>query len=455
MQSALGRAAPRPGDPAPDARLVSTASGPADLGLDGARGDLIEAARALWPGAEVRVDTKRRWRQGARSAQAAESAYLVAPSLTRPRTLLPLAAPKAAAAAVRRTDESQTLAARVQRHLFAAALATCVAPRALRGRLVINPVSGAETIETFLSSVLDRDVVVTVSVGTLRANRKYVLQVLTPDARTLAFAKLARNVLTDRLVRAEGRALQALAPRLAAPAAGGRVTVPEVLFAGTWGGRALLVGSPLLPSRGRRPFNPPTQAMAQVARAFGTRTTHLAAGSYFTRLRSAAATLPVESDRVGRLLDKVQAELGDQQVEFGCWHGDWTPWNTALCTAGVAHVWDWERFECDVPLGLDLVHYLVQGALSDPLGWAAAIRAALARFPALLPRLGVRPEMAKTLMIVYLTALSLRYLDESDTDSGVRLHAIGKCVLDELEGLLREGSTWPAETVGEVPGRRR
>jgi hypothetical protein len=50
---------------------------------------------------------------------------------------------------------------------------------------------------------------------------------------------------------------------------------------------------------------------------------------------------------------------------FGTWHGDFGPWNAAW---GVElEVWDWERFDPDVPVGLDAAHWRAQLAVgTDP-----------------------------------------------------------------------------------------
>ena len=75
-----------------------------------------------------------------------------------------------------------------------------------------------------------------VHVGAPRANRKPVLQLLSPDGTTLGFAKLGVNRLTRRLVRAETSALVTLRYlRLST------VDTPRVLHTGRWRGHQVLV----------------------------------------------------------------------------------------------------------------------------------------------------------------------------------------------------------------------
>ena len=49
-------------------------------------------------------------------------------------------------------------------------------------------------------------------------------------------------------------------------------------------------------------------------------------------------------------------------LPLGAWHGDWTPWNMSR-RRGRLQLWDWERFETGVPLGLDRCHYGVNAVV--------------------------------------------------------------------------------------------
>ena len=70
---------------------------------------------------------------------------------------------------------------------------------------------GGESIATHLSALLGQPVRLGIHLGPPRANQKPVLQVLTPEGRTLGFAKIGANVLTRQLVAAEAQALEAVA----------------------------------------------------------------------------------------------------------------------------------------------------------------------------------------------------------------------------------------------------
>jgi len=64
------------------------------------------------------------------------------------------------------------------------------------------------------------------------------------------------------------------------------------------------------------------------------------------------------SDRaeLRRYIDLVEETCGDQMISVVAAYGDWTPWNMASTETG-AVAWDWERFDIDVPMGWDALHY--------------------------------------------------------------------------------------------------
>ena len=61
---------------------------------------------------------------------------------------------------------------------------------------------------------------------------------------------------------------------------------------------------------------------------------------------------------------------------MGAWHGDLGPWNAA-CGSGGLELWDWERYEPDVPAALDAAHWRAQVAVGEPppsASWTAMCR---------------------------------------------------------------------------------
>ena len=178
----------------------------------------------------------------------------VLPSLRDPRLLVP-AGRRAGAAAVRRYGEPGSVRARLGRRALGLALASGAGPVLLRDRLRIRVPAGAPTLEAYLSGQLGGEVLLSLHLGAARANRKPVLQLLTPGGRTVAYAKVGITPLTSRLVQAERAALdQVEAARLAT------VTAPRVRHLGRWQGLDVLILSALPglaatgpPPAGRRP----------------------------------------------------------------------------------------------------------------------------------------------------------------------------------------------------------
>ena len=76
-----------------------------------------------------------------------------------------------------------------------------------RDRLLVQVPAGTPTIESYLSEQLGQDIVVSLYLGSARANRKPILQLLTPEGGTFGYAKIGVNQLTKVLVGAERDAL--------------------------------------------------------------------------------------------------------------------------------------------------------------------------------------------------------------------------------------------------------
>ncbi|MGH3392712.1 MAG: hypothetical protein ACRDOO_27920, partial [Actinomadura sp.] len=202
-----------------------------EASVTGSAAAWVETVAALWPGA--RIDLVRPGAPGGGT----DFAFL--PDAERPRLLLP-GSPRAAAAALRRYSHDLTVPQRVSRSLTATALRTGLPQRALRDRLRIVGDHGGGSVADHLSGLLGREVVVSVGLGTARANRKPILHVLTPSGRQVAFVKVGDTDTARELVAREAAALGVLADR---PMRG--VAVPQVLDHGPWNGMTLLVLSPL------------------------------------------------------------------------------------------------------------------------------------------------------------------------------------------------------------------
>jgi hypothetical protein len=228
------------------------------------------------------------------------------------------------------------------------------------------------------------------------------------------------NDLTCRLVDAEARALTTVA---AADPAG--IEVPRVLHHGRWNDLAVLVQS-ALPVRRSRP-TPAAQrlaAMAAIARSGGAAAGELQPG-YLATLRERLAALPTRggtgrdaAGQLGATVDRVAA--AGQPLQYGAWHGDWTPWNTAyLPEQRTVLIWDWERYAVGVPLGFDALHHHLQTTLAGAARPAPEhARATLEAAPDLLAPFGVEPPAARDTAALYLVEIASRYLADDQAAAG-------------------------------------
>lgn len=308
----------------------------------------------------------------------------------------------------------------------------------LRDRLLVHVPAGAETIESHLAAALGHRVMVSMRLGAPRANRKPVLQLLTPAGRTAGFAKIGVNPLTADLIRAEHEALARL------NAAGlGCLQVPKVLHRSHWQGLEVLVLSPLPVWRGREPLRPGqlAAAMAELAAVAQIRHAPLISSEYWQRLvaRLERADDGGERTALRVALGQLANRAGSSQLGFGGCHGDWTPWNMASTRSGLL-VWDWERFTVGTPVGFDALHYWLQArAVADGQDPRQAAAECVAHAPELLEPFGVLPSQAHLTALVYLADLSVRYLADRQEQTGARLGAPGRWLIPALQagiGLL-------------------
>ena len=341
-----------------------------------------DTVAALWPDSEV----------GTGPGERAAREFVFLPSAERPRLLLPAGLPGAAAAALRRYSHDLGPRQRVTRALTTAAVRAGFADRALRDRLHVS--GDGESVEDRLGEILGRPVVVSVGLGSARANRKPILHALTPRGEPAAFVKVGDTAMARELIDGEAAALAALAAR-----SFGTLRVPEVLHHGEWRGLGLLVLSPLptgaLSFRSRG--SAPVAAMRELTG--DARRLPLTASPFWTRFLDVPLDDPGQGERLAGVVARAGEAYSGDEVAFGAWHGDWTPWNMAW-HGGRVQLWDWERYDECVPAGLDLLHYRLQtGGGYD--AWPD---------PEILAPLGLTGRAAAITVELYLLELTRRYL---------------------------------------------
>ena len=375
------------------------------------------ACRLLWGGRPEVVVARRRGRIPA-GFHPAES-YLVLPKAANPRLLVPLQAPRAAAAALARNHDATSRRSRLVKAALGLGVRLRVAQRLLPDRVEIAvadglPASGrsAVLLSDHLRDIFARrDLQVAVILGPPRLNRKPVLQVLSADGEVLGYVKAAWNDLTRSLVRNEAAVLGRLndSPR-------NTFVAPRLLHHGPFGDLELIAASPL-PNTVRpeqsQVFDPPLPVITEIARLGDVHSAPLAASDYWRgvaqRLEARRTLLPPGTpDPVAAVVDLIERRHGATELRFGTWHGDFTPWNMARLDDGI-FVWDWER--CGpAPVGLDLLHFLFQSTTRfEGRNPERSVEICRERTPGLLPLLDVPLGSENALWSVYRMELLFRY----------------------------------------------
>jgi hypothetical protein len=365
------------------------------------------------------------------------ASYRAVPPLGRPRLLVPAHPPSTAARVLRHAAPPGT---RLQRLVVTAAKRALaipgVAPVALRRALAISGPAGGDTFAAYVQERLGQGLSLVVHVGSPdRPNRKPVVQLVDSGGAPVAFAKLGASRLAKRLVAEERDALRALG---SVPLR--HVTVPALLHHGQWNSQEVLVESalPLWRAQGSAGTARLEQAMIEVAGIFGIRRVPLSESGYLVAVLDRLRAFDDDRDAQGvsEVATRLLAAHGGLELEFGAWHGDWSPWNIRA-TRDTVFVWDWERFASGVPVGFDALHLWLRPAVQDPASGAAG--GLLRMAPKLLAPFGVAAQEAVLTGLLFLVELATRHLEDRRTAGGPGM-AQSHWVLPVLTAALRSGS---------------
>lgn len=365
-----------------------------------------EVVRLLWPEPwEAPYVTRSRHRSGLPH----RDAYLF-PSERRPRLLVPADVP-GSSSMLQRLCPGRSVLARPMRSL----LEHSVHSRAFalaRWPMLRVPATdpGADSIETHLADCFGTAVRVGVLLGTRRVNQKPVLQVFDLEGRLRGYAKVGHNDLTSELVRREAVSLATV---------GGRnprsFRVPRLLHHGQWAGLEVLVVSALATD----PRHQVTRAarltaMREVLQLAGTTSPPLAESGFWTRLCRAVELLSEEpaGSRLRAAAGAIERCHGADPVSLGGWHGDWGPWNMGTGMGdGILQLWDWERYDPEVPIGFDGLHFAAQGVRPGERDERRQNESFLRSSPQTLAELGVAPGQRDVTLRLYLLEIAARYVE--------------------------------------------
>jgi hypothetical protein len=365
---------------------------------------------------------------------AGTTAFHLLPRGDDPTLAVPVRPRKVAAAALRRYKTPSSSRDRLRMQAIALGVRVGLAPRLLRwARVTVADRTRSATLLGHLEQQLGERLQAAIAIGPPRQNRKPIVQLLTDDGRSIAFAKVGVNDVTRDLVRRESAALQQVSSG-SLPS----VVVPQVLYSGAWRDTEVMVLSALPRASGERV--PPARrlgAMEEVAWVAGRRDAAYGACSYRARLMSELDRPGPLADRLGTVAGQLDSLAADLSVSFGAWHGDWAPWNMAA-HEGRVMLWDWERFETDVPAGFDALHFELQKLIRvDGLAPRAAVTELGRRGADLLRPFGGAADSADLVVALYLLHIGARALHHERDAATTRRGPIDHWLLPGLEDHVR------------------
>jgi hypothetical protein len=393
---------------------------------------LHEVVAELWPG-DHRATTGW-WLPGGGGQR-----YVLLPRASHPAVAVPLRPRRAAVSVLRHYLTSTSGPRRVGLQALVG-VARIGLLDLLPGQLRIGPGPGAgvgpvaDSLAGHLRQALGHPVVVSPYTSPPRANRKPVLQLMDGRGRTVGYAKVGVNPLTDDLVRAEVAALGRLAE-----AGLWQLTVPTVLHHDVWRGHEVLAQT-ALDGAGAVGRDQLVRAMVEVARTGGTSLVDVGSNPYLDGLRARLSRLG--SPRAARLAALLQAAVDtcSAPLRLGAWHGDWTPWNMGSGPGGL-QVWDWERYQSGVPAGFDALHHHCQHAIqrerAEPRLAAGSV---IERAAGLLAPFGIGPDPARQVALLYLVEIGTRYETDGQQEAGARLGDLDAWLIPALRDHLAAGA---------------
>jgi hypothetical protein len=357
--------------------------------------------------------------------------YAAYPNLANVRWLLPANQPALRRAGIEGLYQPSSLRGR--------ALRTIIGAGAVQGEKVWLEEDNLQRLETMLGSVMGVEAVrLAFYLGVPAPHRKVTAQVLTPDGKTLAYAKIATSQLAQAALKTERRALLRLSQ-----SAGLQGTVPEVLGSLEWrGGTILLItmGPPRPGPRGLSSAH--LRFCTQLFQSFRRHQTFVESPMWSSMSeiwlhlqRSSPKTLPAN---LGPALERLHEELGPVNMPLSLAHGDFAPWNTRLGERSL-FVLDWERASEGMTPLYDAFNF--QALQSALLGRRKGIRDSL-----FLLRLldAIWPEGHKHLPILYLaylTHVTLLYSEAQSLVPGVGEKKVWHWFTKQIESALHEDAS--------------
>ncbi len=357
--------------------------------------------------------------------------YTAYPNLTNVRWLLPAKEPALRRAGIGGLYQPNSLRGRVLR--------TIIGAGAVLGERVWLEEDALARLETTVASVMGVEAVrLAFYVGVPSPHRKVTAQVLTPEGKTLAYAKIATSALAQEALETERRALLRLSE-----SAGLKGMVPEVLGSLPWHGGTILLITMGPPRPGpRRLSSAHLRFCTQLFRSFEVQEV-FAESPMWTRIseiwlhlrNSSPETLPAN---LAPALERLHDELGPVSMPLSIAHGDFTPWNTRLGPRSL-FVLDWERASEGMSPLYDAFNFqALQAALQGRRSGIRDRRFLLTLLDALWPE---GRKHLPDLYLAYLAHVGLLYSEAQSLEPGVGEKKVWGWFGQQIESVLSEDTS--------------
>jgi hypothetical protein len=187
-----------------------------------------------------------------------------------------------------------------------------------------------------------------------------------------------------------------------------------------WNDLELLVLSPLSGSQALAADDDPAlPTVASIAASAGAGESTLSALMQRQRAQVESLARSPEVETVLRTLDLAERTWGDDVLVLGAWHGDWAPWNMRKVGTEV-QAWDWERFDTEVPYGVDAVHHRAQLLWRDGHSAENCGPVLEAAHQAMQQHISGPPQAAAPVLMWYFVEMALRYLQDQPAGGPTR-----------------------------------
>ncbi len=218
-----------------------------------------------------------------------------------------------------------------------------------------------EEVKELLRDVFaERDIHISISLGTPGPHRKPVLQILTDKGKVLGYAKVGWNEETRKLVINEAETLKLLSSHKLP------FNIPELIYLSEIEDKLICIQGPPPASARTAPGNLTSEyinavhAMAEL----GVKWKPLEETDFWKRMVNYVQSIKNTywQERIVEAMESIKEEWKGEKVPLHLAHGDFTPWN-AMQVNGKLYLYDWEYAMKEAPAGYDLFHFRFQKLL--------------------------------------------------------------------------------------------